>query len=439
MTTQGSTGWHAGTAAFDITLPLGVELCGFADRPGPASHVWDPLAARALALWPEGEPPVALVSLDLLTLSPSQVAHIRWLLQTIVPAERLLLNCSHTHAGPATAELRAMGTPDTAYCELVCRLTASAVQEAIRRSRPARLSFGTAVTAIGVNRREWRDGRIVLGENASGPYDAAVRVLRVEDLEGRPLACWFSHAAHPVTMGGQNTGISAEWPGAAAGAVSSLLGCPALFAQGCSGDVNPVRRGSVDVVRILGRELAGSVIIAWERAQPLESARVAAGLARVPLPLRRPSAAEAEAILAACREEHDRRRADPSAPAWRRRQAAAFLDWATAYRAAADAPEPPTVSMELQVVRLGECLLIGTAAETFSSIGQSLVALSAAPHAAALGYTNGCIGYLPVAAAHAEGGYEVEIAHRYYATLPVAPEAEALTLSSGARLVEATA
>src|SRR5438270_11718342 len=64
--------WLAGTAAFDVTPPLGIEMTGYANRPGPASDVHDPLWVRALAL-SDGVRRVALVSLDLLGLAADVV------------------------------------------------------------------------------------------------------------------------------------------------------------------------------------------------------------------------------------------------------------------------------------------------------------------------------------------------------------------------------
>src|SRR5205814_8342879 len=142
-------------------------------RPGPASDVHDSLAVRALAL-SDGTRCAALVSLDLLGLDADLVAAIRAEVESTcgLAPQDLLLNCSHTHAGPATQSLRGLGHRDEAYCGLLCRWTASAVALALRRMQPARVSFGQAPVTIGGNRRERRgDGRIVLGENPAGAYD----------------------------------------------------------------------------------------------------------------------------------------------------------------------------------------------------------------------------------------------------------------------------
>ena len=43
-----------------------------------------------------------------------------------------------------------------------------------------------------------------------------------------------------------------------------------------------------------------------------------------------------------------------------------------------------------------------------------------------LAYSNGCIGYVPTAAAYEIGGYEVTMAYRYYGTLMITSACEEL-------------
>ena len=69
------------------------------------------------------------------------------------------------------------------------------------------------------------------------------------------------------------------------------------------------------------------------------------------------------------------------------------------------------------------------AAETFNEIGAAIKANSPARHTLFVGVGNGCIGYLPTAAAHREGGYEVEqapLAYRMSGTFD--PGCEALVV-----------
>src|SRR5687767_14235662 len=92
----------AGTARVVITPPIGIHLTGFAGR-APSLGVHDDLTATALVLAePEGER-VAIVALDVLGMYGEQIAPaIKTEVEraTGIPAERILLCCSHTHYGP---------------------------------------------------------------------------------------------------------------------------------------------------------------------------------------------------------------------------------------------------------------------------------------------------------------------------------------------------
>jgi hypothetical protein len=437
----------AGVGEQDITPPLGVAMTGYAGRPGPADRVLDRLAVRALALCgPEGEP-LVLTGADLLGISPSMVEAIRRELWPLFPPERLLLNHSHTHAAPAAARLRGLGEPDPAYCRRVVAATAEAARQALAGLRPAHVAFGAAPTAIGVNRRASKDGQVRMGINPDGPNDPTVYVLRVEDASRRPLACWFSHAAHPIILDHRNTGLSAEWPGIAAAALAEALGCPAVFAQGCGGDINPVRRGDYAVVRSVGEELAGAALAAWERAEPVGSVRtadaVAGAITTVRLPQRRPTPEEAEigqrAAETAAVEIGWGQGAIPAEEVHLHEQVArAMLEWSHAYSLAAREEGTASVPMDVQALRIGDVIIAATGAETFIEIGKQIQLRSPFRHTVALGYSNGCLGYLPTAAEFARGGYEVEKAYKYYGTLPLTPACEGLTLEAAEWVIRQT-
>jgi hypothetical protein len=283
------------------------------------------------------------------------------------------------------------------------------------------------------------DGTTTIGVNLTGPYDPHVYTLRADRPDGTPIAVWFSHATHPVVLGNDNTTLSAEWPGAACRALSAALGgCHTQFAQGCCGDINPIRRGSFAEVEATGQELAEAALVAAEGAEPVPTTRLRSACEPVPLALQVPTVAEAEVALqqhAAALADARPKVAAGEMPAYRIGVQEAMAAWATDYLAAAQRGGPTEIACEVQAVRIGDVCLIGTAGETFIEIGQGLQARSPRARSVALGYTNGCIGYIPTAAAFPQGGYEVDTAFRYYGTLMVQPDSEARLLQAGARLM----
>src|SRR6185437_16965194 len=95
----------AGSAAIDITPPVGTHLAGqFQDRIAESIH--DPLYARALVL-DDGTTRLAVVACDLLALKRTTVARARELAaaQTGIPAGHIMVTASHTHTGPPTTDI----------------------------------------------------------------------------------------------------------------------------------------------------------------------------------------------------------------------------------------------------------------------------------------------------------------------------------------------
>ena len=120
------------------------------------------------------------------------------------------------------------------YQEDLCGWIAEAAREADERMVPARIGAGRGECRIGVYRRETDpDGEIFLGEVPGHPTDPDVGVLRVDNLDGRPVATVFSYGCHPVTIGPRSMVASPDFPGAARTLVESAIGGLSLFLQGC--------------------------------------------------------------------------------------------------------------------------------------------------------------------------------------------------------------
>ncbi|MBT3268205.1 hypothetical protein HN371_13685 [Candidatus Poribacteria bacterium] len=433
---------RAGVASRDITPPVGVDLTGYGGRPSGCTSIHDQLHARALAL-SDGAVTVVLVSLDVLGISFELRDALRErALAAGIAAHALVLNASHTHAGPATQRLRGLGEPDDAYIRRFVDLTAEAIDTAVTAMEPASLDMTRVPARIGHNRREHRpDGRTVLGHNRVGAVVPHADVLRVQRADGAHLATWFAHACHPTTLGGDNLAVSAEFPGVAVRAVEQLEGGTALFAQGCCGDINPTQRGTFEAVEENGRALAAAVAGAGAVRRDEGDVTLASHIEVAELSLQAPPPREAlDAQIAqfvADAAEGEGAGVDRG----RQRMLDAAVEWATDVRAFAYSnPEPPrTLPFEIQAVRIGDAALVTLPGEVFADIGNRIEGASPFRQTTALGYTNGCHGYVPTAAAYAEGGYEVDNAIRYYGSLMFSPASEGELLAGAARALQAVA
>lgn len=401
--------FQAGVASADITPAVGIQLVGFAGR-GPSIGIHDHLHARALA-FRDGSSRAVLIACDLLGLDAAAVADVRRAVteRVDIPSDRITVSCTHTHYGPDA--YRDTSSPEVAAyrSNLVYQLS-GAVFEAFQNMRPARIGVGWGSSSIGINRREkLPDGSIILGQNPNGPIDRELGVVRVDGLDGQPIAVVANFATHPVSQGGRMRLISADYPGRACSLVTELTGVPCLFLQGACGNINSIiMEHSHEPPRTLGTRLGCEIVRVWETiaSEPVSSLSVASRMVSLPR-LNFGSEAAAESVVKSLREEVETLRAAEEPNEGR-------IYWAeTRLRRAEEAlagwrGEPlPAIEVEIQALRVDDFAYVTAPAEVFNQTGSTVKKRSPFAHTFFVGYTNGSIGYIPVPEAYPEGGYEV--------------------------------
>ena len=433
---------RAGVARVVITPPLGVPMAGFGNRAQPSQSVHDDLTATALVL-DDGATRLGVLSLDLLALHDWQVAAVRERAASAVglPADNLLVSLTHTHSGPLTWLGRGHDGLVGAYLENLTNQLVGVLAWAAREAGPARLGFGRGEVQIQVNRREKRsDGTTVIGVNREGAVDREVGVLRLDGEDGGPIAALVNYACHPVILGPLSYALSADFVGRTRRVFESAVGARCLFLQGCTGDLNPI--GGVtdryDNCERLGAILAGEVL--------KTHGQIEVGPPRAPLAARRRQfdlplqpldpVGEIEREIAEARDRLAKAQAEGEPALFVERERFLFE---RAERVLAEARADRTqaaVPFEVQALRLGEVGLVAAPAELFVEIGLRIKRRSPFPATMTLGYANGCVGYVPVAEAYPDGGYEVDRAHKGYGALAaVAPTAAGLIENTAIELL----
>lgn len=380
-----------GLATVDVTPPVGIARGGYSP-PRPLERVLDPLSASVLLLEIGGRRAV-VVSVDSVGL---QVEFSRSLRQEIAEVagtglEAVYLACSHTHSGPSIdrAEFEVRAYEDDLRAKLI-----AAAKQAKSHPHSCRLSWGMTTAHVGINRRlPGPEGDVVMGDNISGPVDDRVLVLRVDDQRGAPLALLLTVAAHPNVLKGDNTAISADWPGTVRNTLTRALGCPVIVLTGAAGDVNPIWRGTEHdlsrvahaitspVLDLLGHlEQAGGVDL-WAGSTTLDTDLVTF-----------PDSAEAAKL------------AQDAAEAWEA-DTRSWLATIAEYRKAG--VDHVTIPVEIALLRLGDWWVSGIPMEPFSQLAIDIAARTGNGLGVFCGYTNGYYGYLATAAQFALGGYEV--------------------------------
>ena len=269
-----------GAARVDITPPIGI----YAKNWGAANHdtmegIHRPLTATALTICEEGDEPLVLLSLDLgwWRRRKDEWALRRSLLEALqLNAARVIINFTHTHAGPAICPDdadRPGGELINPYLELLSDRVISVTREALESAEPAYLEWGTGRCSLAQN-RDFPDpdsDRILCGYNPSGlSPDDTLLVGRVTTIAGKPLAVIVNYACHPTTLAYDNRLISPDFPGAMREIVEEQTSALCLTLQGASGELAPREQYTADtsIADRHGRELGYAVLSTLEGMLP---------------------------------------------------------------------------------------------------------------------------------------------------------------------------
>ena len=393
-----ATDWQVGLAATDITPTERLPMAGYAAREAPFESVADPLFAKALAIQDSKGARALLITADLLgfTRERSEAICTRLQQATGIRREQVILNASHTHAGPLVAgSLLTRAPPATrrkidAYIQAMESKIVAAGQMALSDLRPARLSWGRGVAGFVMNRREFTARGVILGTNASGLADRTVPVLRVEAADGRLRAIVFGAGAHCTTLTGGNLKISGDYAGVAQALLQDRLpGVQAMFMTGCAGDANPYPRGTLELARRHGGELAAVVGKVLEGELAPVGGPLRTEFRTVDLPLEPHTRGQLEAMLAGARS-------------YRR----FFTDGALA-RLDQGESLLRTYAAPLALWRFGQDLtLVAYSGETVVDYVRLAQERLGPLKLWVSGYNNDVFGYLPTARILREGGYE---------------------------------
>jgi hypothetical protein len=416
-----------GVAREDITPPVGI----YARNWGAAKHdvaegVHRPLTATALTMAAEAGPPLVLVALDLgWWKSLDEERELRGtLIRTLgLDPARVMINMSHTHAGPATSREdrdQPGGGLIGPYLDKVREAVVRAVRRALASAAPGTLTWATGRCDLAGNRdlQDPSRERWITGFNPSAEADDAVLVGRVADASGKIRAVLVNYACHPTTLAWENRLLSPDFPGALRDLVETQApGALCLYLHGPSGDVGPRQQytGDVEVADRNGRQLAyatlsalegmlpprtrleyagvvesGAPLAIWARAPRAPSGALGARLVEVELPLKDlPSAADLEAAMKAC---DDRVQAERLRRKMRVRRAVG---------------DGRTAKVPLWAWRVGDGFFVGQPNEAYSLLQTELRRRFPGRAIHVLNLVNGSIGYLAPARLHGEDLYQV--------------------------------
>jgi hypothetical protein len=264
------TGLRAGAGRADIAvLPTMLPLQDF-------DYVRDPIQVR-VTLLDNGKTRIALVVLDLTAIMGPHIDSLKRSIGEVTQVDpaNVWVVASHTFSSPHAPVPGQQGpfngrTPEeavkaTAYRAAVDDAAVRAARQAVGSLRNAEVGFGTTRSFINVNRNIETAEGWWQGNNDELDSDRTVGVLRIDDIEHKPIAVLMNYAVQPSVMArakiGGKTPITADIAGAAVRYVEGQYGGDTVstFLVGAAGDQGPAYAARRQVPDKDGKIIQGDV------------------------------------------------------------------------------------------------------------------------------------------------------------------------------------
>jgi neutral ceramidase len=396
------TEYRGALQTFDLTPDLEhreVALQGYFAPPRMATAVISPLSMQVLLLEDAAGNRLLLVAADIFGFGPEMVQVIRHAAaEWGVPAERVMLNASHTHYGPGTVThaVPGLGTFDHEFALDLCHKVAAALPVLYQALAPCTLSATMAEAQIGFHRRVVQAGQVQMLPNPEGHYEVATPVLAVDFAGTGERLVLVNHGCHPTGLGGADT-ICSDYPGRMRTAlVEQGAAHHVMFLQGAAGDSKQATvlgdrarwTSEFSGVEQNGEILAKAVIDALSGTLTAVNGPIRSASTEVVLPVR--PGPQGRAALD-----------DP-------RNAGIHEAMLTNWAAAATRRYEQVIggyAIDLQVVSVGQAVFNCIPGEPMAATARTLRAQEGAVHFV-LGYTNGLAAYFPTDEMVRQGGYE---------------------------------
>lgn len=411
-------GLDAGFGKVEVTPPSGggpldLRILGYwFERDKAYGEIHDPLYARAAAFG-SGADVVCIVSVDMIADGEGfgALARSRIEKRLGLAPERVMIVCTHSHTTPTTAFSDRAASGE--WLNQLADGISSAVETAVSAMEPCALSLvESKLSGISVNRRaQWcGKGEEVLSAAARERHCFLDDTLRLAVAYGKnnvAIGALLNYALHPVTVQTQPI-ISADFPGVATAMLEKQVGVSLYTNSGC-GDVNPVRKGDFEAVAWTGGrigECAAGMMAGGRELRRIGNGRIRGVRREVLLPRREmPDVKVLE--REAARLEREAEAAGPVTTEQKRSYDHPGWNLFNVREQLAVARMPAEITTEVQVLEVGEWLMVGVPGEMVGCLAADIRASVVAHEGWVIGYANGYIGYVVTCDAFDVGGYEV--------------------------------
>ncbi len=224
----------AGWGVSDITPEIGVPLAGFSSRRGkPSIGIHDRLHVKALVVG-DGHNMAVIIGADMLLVSENVADAVRKAIEARTPLNgtNILFTVSHTHSGPGAfapgvAFRTATGKYDPKVENLLIRSFIDAVTQGYQSMKPAKIAHGRVDAKAFIRNRT----------HPHAGVDADLNYAVIEREDGQ--RCYLTRfSAHPTILGSKNFELSGDYPGFLQQTIEQATGATALYLGGAVGSMS---------------------------------------------------------------------------------------------------------------------------------------------------------------------------------------------------------
>jgi lysophospholipase L1-like esterase len=241
-------GFRAAVVKVNITPEDSQYMLGYGPRKSTA--IRDSIYHRIVVM-DDGKMQFALVSTDICICNCAEYDRIALKIskELGISPQNFWWTTTHTHSapevGPAGLDSLFLGDRydhdrDAKYAALVENRMINGIRQAQKDLKPAKLGVGWGYSQANINRRAKDiDDVAFLGMDPDGATDRKIGIIRLDKVDGSPLAIIANYPIHGTCLGG-TAYISGDVPGVVSEYVQQQLGVPCLFINGAAGNLAPI-------------------------------------------------------------------------------------------------------------------------------------------------------------------------------------------------------
>jgi neutral ceramidase len=401
-----------GAAVVNMELPIGLDMTGYIARESGSIGCNDELKIRCI-VFDNGIECFAMITCDLLALDSKFIKETADLIeqQSQIPADKIMISCTHTHSGPASIHLQDCGEVNELWMNDLKVRISDCTKEAVKRLKPSTFSYKSGTCEIGKNR--------VTG--IKGQSDTQIGVLMIRNADNGDMdTIIVNYACHAVVLGHTNLLYSKDFPHYMEAALKESYGAEVniIFVNGCCGDINPIYRDGFDAAEKAGRQLSECIVNI--KADMLSNTdfndgEISMHTINVKIPFQHNlNEKDFEDLKASLREELEHESAE-GGNTLQAKVYKAHIRWTDRMLEKIKINTlPDCISAELKLIKVGPLVMLAIPFEVFHGVGLRIKEYLGKYSTMIIGYANGDFGYFPSNELYPVANYEVKYAHRYY-------------------------